>query len=143
MTRVLPCAVELHDLTKSFGDLLAVDEVSAVALPGEVTALLGPNGGGKTTTLRMLLGLVAPSSGTATFRGKRYDELTDPARQVGAVLEASGRDPGRTALDHLRILATATRLPQDAPMRVLAETGLAADGVAESAPESARRTRTD
>jgi ABC-type proline/glycine betaine transport system ATPase subunit len=115
MTRALPCAVELHDLTKSFGDVLAVDEVSAVALPGEVTALLGPNGAGKTTTFRMLLGLVAPSSGTATFGGRRYDELTDPVRRVGAVLEASGCHPGRTALDHLRVLVTASRLPQDAP----------------------------
>ena len=127
MTRALPCAVELHDLTKSFGDVLAVDEVSAVALPGEVTALLGPNGAGKTTALRMLLGLVAQSSGTATFGGRRYDELTDPVRRVGAVLEASGCHPGRTALDHLRVLVTASRLPKDAPMRVLAETGLAVD----------------
>ncbi len=120
-------AVELQGLTKFFGDVLAVDGVSATALPGEVTALLGPNGAGKTTTLRMLLGLVAPSSGTATIGGRRYAELADPARQVGAVLEASGSHPGRTALDHLRVLATAARLPKDAPMRVLAETGLAAD----------------
>ena len=120
-------AIELNGLTKSFGAVLAVDEVSAVALPGQVTALLGPNGAGKTTTLRMLLGLVAPDRGTATFDGRRYDELPDPVRQVGAVLEASGYHPGRTALDHLRVLATASGLPQDAPGRVLAETGLAAD----------------
>jgi ABC-2 type transport system ATP-binding protein len=75
----------------------------------------------------MLLGLVAPSRGTATFGGRRYDELPDPVRQVGAVLEASGYHPGRTGLDHLRILATASRLPHDAPERVLAETELAAD----------------
>ena len=120
-------AIALNGLTKSFGAVLAVDEVSAVALPGQVTALLGPNGAGKTTTLRMLLGLVAPDRGTATFDGRRYDELPDPVRQVGAVLEASGYHPGRTALDHLRVLATASGLPQDAPGRVLAETGLAAD----------------
>jgi ABC-2 type transport system ATP-binding protein len=117
----------LIGLTKSFGDVLAVDEVSAVALPGQVTALLGPNGAGKTTTLRMLLGLVAPDRGTATFDGRRYGELANPVRRVGAVLEASGYHPGRSALDHLRVLATASGLPQDAPRRALAETGLAED----------------
>jgi ABC-2 type transport system ATP-binding protein len=120
-------AVELSRLTKTFGDFLAVDEVSAVALPGQVTALLGPNGAGKTTTLRMLLGLVAPSGGTATFDGKRYDELSEPVREVGALLEASGYHPGRTALAHLRIIASAARLSPKAPERVLEETGLAGD----------------
>jgi ABC-2 type transport system ATP-binding protein len=119
--------IELSGLTKSFGDRLAVDDVSAVARPGEVTALLGPNGAGKTTTLRMLLGLVAPSGGSATVGGKRYAELSDPTCQVGAVLEASGYHPGRTALDHLRILTTAAGLPRGAPSRVLAETELDAD----------------
>jgi ABC-2 type transport system ATP-binding protein len=120
-------AIELNGLTKSFGEVLAVDDVRAVALPGQVTALLGPNGAGKTTALRMLVGLVAPDCGIATFGGKRYGELRHPARQVGAVLEASGYHPGRTALDHLRILATASRLAPDACERVLAETGLAED----------------
>ncbi len=119
-------AIELNGLTKSFGGVLAVDDVSAVARAGQVTALLGPNGAGKTTTLRMLLGLVAPDRGTANFSGRRYEELPDPVRQVGAVLETSGYHPGRTALDHLRVLATASSLPHDAPVRVLAETGLAA-----------------
>ena len=111
-------AIEFNGLTKRFGDVLAVDDLSAVAQPGQVTALLGPNGAGKTTTLRMLLGLVAPSCGTATIGGTQYDELPEPVRQVGAVLEASGYHPGRTALDHLRILATASRLPHGrAPAR--------------------------
>ena len=120
-------AIELSRLTKTFGDVAAVDAVSAVAHPGQVTALLGPNGAGKTTTLRILLGLVAPSSGTATFDGQRYDELSGPVRTVGALLEASGWHPGRTALAQLRIMATAARLPQEVPERVLEETGLAAD----------------
>jgi ABC-2 type transport system ATP-binding protein len=127
MEAAMAHAVELNGLTKAFGDFLAVDDVSAVARPGQVTALLGPNGAGKTTTLRMLLGLAAPSSGTATFDGKRYDELSDPVRVVGALLEASGCHPGRTALAHLRIMATAARLSREAPMRVLEETGLAND----------------
>ena len=120
--------VAFRALTKSFGSVHAVADVTATVAPGRVTAFLGPNGAGKTTTLRMLLGLVAPTSGSATFDGQRYDELRDPVRQVGAVLEATGFHPGRTALDHLRILATAARLAADAPGRVLDETGLAADG---------------
>ena len=127
MTPPMTTAIELDGLTKSYGGQLAVDRVSAVAEAGKVTALLGPNGAGKTTTLRMLLGLVAPSSGTATLGGQRYDELSDPVRQVGAVLEASGCHPGRSALDHLRVLATAARLPEEAAHRVLAETGLEED----------------
>jgi ABC-2 type transport system ATP-binding protein len=119
--------VELRGLTKSFESIHAVADVTATVAPGRVTAFLGPNGAGKTTTLRMLLGLVAPTSGTATFDGRRYDELPDPVRQVGAVLEASGFHPGRTALDHLRVLTTAAGLARDAPGRVLEETGLAAD----------------
>lgn len=119
--------IELRGLSKSFGSVRAVDDVTADVRPGRVTAFLGPNGAGKTTTLRMLLGLVAPTAGTATIGGKRYDELPDPIGQVGAVLEASGCHPGRTALDHLRILATAARLSRDAPMRALNHTGLADD----------------
>ena len=119
--------IELRGLTKTFGEVHAVADVTASVAAGHVTAFLGPNGAGKTTTLRMLLGLVAPSAGTATFDGRRYDELPDPVRQVGAVLEASGFHPGRTALDHLRVLTTAAGLPMDAPERVLVETGLAAD----------------
>jgi ABC-2 type transport system ATP-binding protein len=124
---VTGAAIELHGLTRTFGSVHAVDGVTAAVAPGRVTAFLGPNGAGKTTTLRMLLGPVAPSSGTATFDGRRYDELPDPVRQVGAVLEATGFHPGRTALDHLRVLATAARLPTDVPMRALTETGLGDD----------------
>jgi ABC-2 type transport system ATP-binding protein len=119
--------IELSGLGKRYGSVHAVDDVTADVQPGQVTAFLGPNGAGKTTTLRMLLGLVAPTAGTATITGMRYDELPDPARQVGAVLEASGFHPGRTALDHLGILAISARLPKEAPLRVLDETGLADD----------------
>src|SRR5215213_548567 len=120
-------AITVQGLTKRFGDVLAVDQLSFQVDEGTVAGFLGPNGAGKTTTLRMLLGLVAPSSGTATFDGKRYDELSEPVGQVGALLEASGCLPGRTALAHLRILATAARLPREAPERVLEETGLSGD----------------
>ncbi len=125
--RVVVVAIELCGLTKWFGQVLAVDGVTASIEAGKVTAFLGPNGAGKTTTLRMLLGLVAATTGTATFAGRRYDQLPDPVRHVGAMLEASGYHPGRTALDHLRVLATAARLAKDAPMRALTDTGLAED----------------
>jgi ABC-2 type transport system ATP-binding protein len=120
-------AIQLSGLTKSFGAVRAVDGVDAMIEAGKVTAFLGPNGAGKTTTLRMLLGLVAPTAGTATFAGQRYNELPDPVRQVGAMLETSGYHPGRTALDHLRVLATAARLPNGTPMRALTDTGLGDD----------------
>jgi len=120
-------AIELSGLTKSFGAVRAVDGIDATIEAGTVTAFLGPNGAGKTTTLRMLLGLVEPTAGTATFAGTPYHELVDPVRQVGAMLETSGYHPGRTALDHLLVLATAARLDQGIPMRALTDTGLGED----------------
>ena len=83
-------------LTKKFGSLTAVDDLSFTVAPGRVTGFLGPNGAGKTTTLRMLLGLVRPTSGTATIGGERYAELPQPQRVVGAALEAAVFHPGRT-----------------------------------------------
>ena len=114
-------AIELHGLTKRFGAVTAVDNITLELGTGTVTGLLGPNGAGKTTTLRMLLGLVAPSAGSATFDGRRYVELDEPARHVGAVLEASSFHPGRRAVDHLRILASAAGLPSRRVEEALAQ----------------------
>ncbi len=97
--------IEIHGLTKRFGSVLAVDDLSFEVQRAAVVGFLGPNGAGKTTTLRMLLGLVAPSVGTATIDGRLYRDLPDPLRKVGAVLEASGCHPGRTARNHLRVQA--------------------------------------
>ena len=118
-------AITVQGLTKRFGDVLAVDRLSFQVDEGTVAGFLGPNGAGKTTTLRMLLGLVAPTSGTAEVGGRRYRDLADPARRVGAVLEAGGFHPGRSARDHLRIQATAAGLPQVRVDQVLEQTGLA------------------
>ena len=106
-------------LSKRFGETDAVHDLSATVRPGAVTAFLGPNGAGKTTTLRMLLSLVRPSAGAATINGMRYDELRDPVRQVGAMLEATGFHPGRRAVDHLRAISVAAGLDSGAPRRVL------------------------
>jgi ABC-2 type transport system ATP-binding protein len=118
-------AIKVHGLTKRFGDVLAVDGLDFEVEEGTVVGFLGPNGAGKTTTLRMLLGLVAPTAGAATFGGRAYRELEEPTRVVGAVLEASGFHPGRTARNHLRVLATAAGLPARRVDEVLAEVGLA------------------
>jgi ABC-2 type transport system ATP-binding protein len=117
-------AIEIQGLTKRFGDIAAVDDLSFTAREGAVTGFLGPNGAGKTTTLRMLLGLVAPTAGTATVDGRPYAQLAEPFRRVGAVLEATSFHPGRRARQHLRVLATAARLPLERVDRVLAEVGL-------------------
>ena len=121
-------AISVKGLTKRFGDVLAVDQLDFQVDPGTVLGFLGPNGAGKTTTLRMLLGLVTPTAGTATIAGRPYRELADPARRVGAVLEASGFHPGRSARDHLRVLATAAGLDPRRVDEVLEQTGLAAAG---------------
>ena len=99
--------IEIRGLTKRFGGLTAVDDVSFTVGQGSVVGFLGPNGAGRTTTLRMPLGLVAPTAGTALINGRLYRQLTHPRHVVGAVLESSGAYPGRTARNHLRIEALA------------------------------------
>jgi ABC-2 type transport system ATP-binding protein len=116
---------EARDLTKTFGRVTAVREVSFTAPAGHVTGLLGPNGSGKTTTLRVALGLVSPTAGTVLFGGVPYARLARPRRTVGAMLEATGFHPGRRARDHLRVLAAAAGVPDRRADEVLGQTGLA------------------
>jgi ABC-2 type transport system ATP-binding protein len=97
--------IEVRNLTKTFGSLRAVDDLSFAVEPGRITAFLGPNGAGKTTTLRMLLGLVRPTSGSATIGGQHYRELRAPQRVVGSALEATNFHPGRSGRNHLMVLA--------------------------------------
>jgi ABC-2 type transport system ATP-binding protein len=107
--------VTASSLTKRYGELVAVDDVTFSLDVGTVTGFLGPNGAGKTTTLRLLLGLAEPTSGEALVFGRRYRELDQPARRVGTVLESNDFHPGRSGRDHLRALALAAELP---PSRV-------------------------
>jgi len=119
--------LNVDHLTKRYGSVTAVDDLSFQVGPGRVTGYLGPNGAGKTTTLRMLLGLTAPTSGTATINGVRYRDLPNPARTVGAALEADTFQPGRSAIEHLRILATAAGISRRRPAEVLDMVGLTED----------------
>jgi ABC-2 type transport system ATP-binding protein len=117
--------IAVRGLTKRYGAVTAVDALTFAVEPGVVTGFLGPNGAGKSTTLRMLLGLVAPTSGEALVGGRRYADLKDPRRAVGAVLETTGFHPGRTGRDHLRVLAQAAGIPWSRVDQVLGQVGLA------------------
>ena len=117
--------VEIRDLHKRFGSVSAVKGLSFEVQEGRVTGFLGPNGAGKSTTLRALLGLVRPSEGTATFGGRKYHELERPSAQVGAVLEDAAFHPGRTARNHLRVLAAAGEHPAARVDEVLSIVGIA------------------
>ncbi|HKN98920.1 MAG TPA: ATP-binding cassette domain-containing protein [Pseudonocardiaceae bacterium] len=116
--------ITVQGLTKQFGPVTAVQNLSFTVEPGSVTGFLGPNGAGKTTTLRMALGLVNPTAGTAMINGVPFGQLGHPARVVGAVLEAQGFHPKRTARDHLRVYAAAIGMPDARADQVLQLVGL-------------------
>lgn len=116
--------IGVESLTKSYGSTLAVEDMSFLAHSGRVTGLLGRNGAGKSTTLRILLGLSRPDEGSASFDGTAYRELADPVRTVGAVLEDPAFHPGRTGLTHLRTVACAAKLPMGRVEEVLDQVGL-------------------
>jgi ABC-2 type transport system ATP-binding protein len=118
-------AISVSGLTKRFGDITAVNDLSFDVMHGTITGFLGPNGAGKTTTLRMLLGLVHPTAGIALVDGIPYQRLDRPAFTVGAALEATGFHPGRTARNHLRILAHPNRIATSRVDEVLEEVDLA------------------
>src|SRR5262245_13899007 len=118
--------VEVCGLTKTFGRVTAVRELTFTAPAGQVTGFLGPNGSGKTTTLRAVLGLVTPSSGEALIGGVPYRQLARPRHCVGALLEAAGFQPGRRARDHLRVLAAGDGIPGHRVDEVLRQVGLTA-----------------
>jgi ABC-2 type transport system ATP-binding protein len=118
-------SIEFTGLSKRFGAVNAVSDLSFTVQPGRVTGFLGPNGAGKTTTMRMLLGLVKPTSGTATFAGTAYADLERPLETVGTALEAASFHPGRTARSHLAIYARAAGIPRHRVDETLTLVGLA------------------
>src|SRR5690554_7221759 len=120
--------IEIRGLSKRFGPVEAVSDLSFTVEPGRVTGFLGPNGAGKTTTLRMLLGLVRPTAGTATIGGAGYRDLERPLATVGTALEAASFHPGRTARNHLAVYAAAAGIPRARVGTVLETVGLDAYG---------------
>jgi ABC-2 type transport system ATP-binding protein len=124
--RVSPVRIEVDRLTKRYGSVLAVDDLSFTVRPGQVTGFLGPNGAGKTTTMRVLLGLDAPSSGSALIGGRRYAEIIRPLGQVGSLLDAEAVHGGRTAWFHLLAIARSNGMGRERVTEVLKRTGLEA-----------------
>jgi ABC-2 type transport system ATP-binding protein len=116
--------IEVNDLTKRYGEKVAVDHLSFTVEPGRVTGFLGPNGAGKSTTMRLILGLDYPTSGTATINGRLYRDLPQPLHTVGALLEAKSVHPGRSARNHLLFLAQTQGLPPSRVDEVLGLVGL-------------------
>ncbi|NGO80082.1 ATP-binding cassette domain-containing protein [Streptomyces sp. YC504] len=118
-------SIEVAALTKEYGSTRAVDHLTFTVAPGKVTGFLGPNGAGKSTTMRLVLGLDRPTSGTATVGGRTYASLSDPLREVGALLDAQNAHASRTGRNHLRALAVSNGLPVRRVDEVLEESGLA------------------
>ena len=121
-------AIEINGISKRFGSVQAVSDLSFSVETGRVTGFLGPNGAGKSTTLRVLLGLVHSDGGSATFDGQRFEELAEPSAEVGAVLEDASFHPGRSGRNHLRILAAAGGHPASRVDEVLELVGIANAG---------------
>jgi ABC-2 type transport system ATP-binding protein len=117
--------ITVHELTKRYRSAVAVNGLSFSAPPGQVTGFLGPNGAGKSTVLRVILGLDAPTSGQALVAGRPYAALSEPLRQVGALLDAGAVHPGRSALSHLGSIAAAGRIGKRRVTVVLEQVGLA------------------
>src|SRR4051812_22465378 len=116
--------IELRELTKRYGDRVAVDGLSVRVPPGAVTGFLGPNGSGKSTTMRMILSLDAPDHGEALIGGIRYSDLDWPLKTVGALLDAGAFHPGRSARAHLAALAASNDIPDSRVEQVLRIVGL-------------------
>jgi ABC-2 type transport system ATP-binding protein len=116
-------SISFHQLTKRYGAVTALDGFSAEIAAGRITAFLGANGAGKTTSMRLLLGLSEPDAGTALIDGRPYASLEHPLRSVGAVLD-QGFHPNRSARNHLRITAAQAQVPKARVDDVLELVGL-------------------
>jgi len=116
--------IEVHELTKRYGSTLAVDGLSFQVPQGVVTGFLGPNGAGKSTTMRMMLDLDRPTSGQVTIDGQHYEQLKEPLKHIGALLEARAVHPGRSAYNHLLWMAQSNRIPAGRVDEVLGTVGL-------------------
>jgi ABC-2 type transport system ATP-binding protein len=126
--------IDITALTRTYGGLRAVDDVTFTARPGRVTGFLGPNGAGKSTTMRVMVGLTPATSGSATVLGRKYADLPNPGREVGVLLDASAQHAGRTGRETLRVAALTMGLPMERVEEML-------DLVSLTGTESERRVK--
>jgi ABC-2 type transport system ATP-binding protein len=118
--------IEARGLTKKYGSTLAVDDLSFDVNPGVVTGFIGPNGSGKTTTMRLILGLDNPTKGEVKIGGRCYRDLPAPLREVGALIDAKAVHPSRTARHYLLGLAQSNAIPSTRIDEVLGMVGMEA-----------------
>ena len=118
--------ITFQNLTKRYGDVLAVDDISFIVEVGSITGFLGPNGAGKSTAMRCLTGLAFPTAGEALIDGRRYRDIPNPSTQVGILLDASAQHPGRTGRETIRTAATAMGVPRSRVDEVIELAGLTA-----------------
>ena len=118
--------ITFRHLTKRYGDVLAVDDISFTVEAGSITGFLGPNGAGKSTAMRCLTGLAFPTEGEALINGRRYRDIPNPSAQVGVLLDASAQHPGRTGRETLRSAATVMGAPRSRVDEVIKLAGLTA-----------------
>lgn len=116
--------INVRSLTKEYGNVRAVQDLSFDVEPGKVTGFLGPNGAGKSTTMRMVMGLDRPTSGTALVNGRQYADLGGPLHHVGALLDAGAMHPGRTGRAHLKVAARTHGIPMSRVDGVIGQVGL-------------------
>ena len=116
--------IEVQQLTKKYGEKTVVDHLEFTVRPGIVTGFLGPNGAGKSTTMRMVVGLDRPTSGSVTIDGKAYADIPAPLHEVGALLEARSVHTGRSAYNHLRVLAATHGIPTSRVLDLIDMVGL-------------------
>ena len=116
--------IQVRGITKRFGAVVAVDDLTFDVRPGLVTGFLGPNGAGKSTTMRMVLGLDRPTSGTALVGGREMAGVAEPLKHVGALLDPGAVHPGRSGRDHLRVAARTAGLPARRVDEVIEQVGL-------------------
>ncbi|HLR03320.1 MAG TPA: ATP-binding cassette domain-containing protein [Virgibacillus sp.] len=116
--------IELVNLTKKYGGKTVVNKLNLNLKSGVITGFLGPNGSGKSTTMKMIISLVHPTVGEVRVDGKKYNELTQPTKQIGTLIDPAAIDKNLTARQHLSLISTASNIEPNRVDEMIKITGL-------------------